>query len=141
MVLPVKTQSYSFNSQEGVSDRVDEISEGKMVTGCNCHENGKSNGAKEASVKSRITFFEDNGRGNSPPANASNLRQAKSMTSLLEIEPVFEKEQASVIAKPEVKPMYTGCPFSGKRELKNVRLKNYVTSTQQNDTLHLKAKV
>ena len=48
----------------------------------------------------------------------------------------FPKEIAKdVSAKP------SGCPFSGKKELRTVRLKNYVTTDQAIDNLHLTAKV
>ena len=39
------------------------------------------------------------------------------------------------------KGMSAGCPFSGKSQLKTVRLKNYVKDSQQNDTLHIKSNV
>ncbi len=44
--------------------------------------------------------------------------------------------------KLEDSPSKTGgCPFSGKKALKNIRLKNYVKGSQDMDNLHQKAKV
>lgn len=119
-------------------------------TRCHCHAeaNETLEKADGSSVKSRVSFFENNMFTKPKLGHQRKLRQAKSMTNLLDAATFFEKaEEVPIVFEPkqlpvvEAPPKQSGCPFSGKRELKNVRLKNYVSSTQQNDILHMKAQV
>ena len=96
-------------------------------------------------VKSRISFFERKDNADLPNKNGAKLRSAKSMSNLFDGDPEPEKKEKRVEVDwknfPTELPKVSKCPFAGKKELKSIRLKNYVQGTQLNDTLHQKAQV
>jgi len=104
------------------------------------------NHSEKLSVKSRISFFEDTVSKRDSTAKHGIIRHAKSMIDLSSCDSPPSERDTPIRKEPEAYPKLgapaapSRCPFSGKTELKNVRLKNYFASTQQNDTLHLKAK-
>ena len=128
-----------------------ELSNGINGQSCICDQKTGSNArvdkSEKMSVKSRVSFFEDKKSANYPQTIRATIRLAKSMTNLASYKSMPGEQEAKLLPQdtlifPKKNTVASsGCPFAGKRELKNVRLKNYVSSSQQNDTLHLKAMV
>ena len=151
MVLPKENFTDYFKGVSPSKKRngfMKETTDGMNGTWSCCCDDSRSSDAEavrreKMSVKSRISFFEDRDPRKYPSTVGTTIRHAKSMTNLLDCETDREAPKVADLqtCPKKVALAPSRCPFSGKRELKNVRLKNYVSSTQQNDTLHLKAKV
>ena len=150
MVVPREDFSSPTGSAPQLKERNGYVNPNGMP-GHFCHERETSlstkNHSEKLSVKSRISFFEDTVSKRDSTAKYGIIRHAKSMIDLSSYESPPSERETPVYKEPEVCPTLVApaapsrCPFSGKTELKNVRLKNYFSSVQQNDTLHLKAKV
>ena len=148
-------------SKETVSDCSTSVSPSKKKNGCvgettdwlngksSCSSNesrgldAEADRKEKVSVKSRRSFFEVKEPRKELSTVGTIIPHAKPMTSLLGCGTDQETPKVADLQSWSKKaaPVPSGCPFSAKRGLKNVRLNNYMSSTQKNDTLHLKAKV
>ena len=116
---------------------------------CTCHTRPAGSPPIEQSevafVNPKASLFEESLLEDGSSVLPKQQRPSSTMKSLLGADACEEREEQETkkVAHPStIAPSkQSGCPFSGKRELRNIRLKNYFSSTQQNDTLHRKAKV